>query len=58
VFTALHPSANQRHGEILARIESGDGDGAQRAMAEHIEMTREALREMARPSRGGPGRGR
>jgi DNA-binding FadR family transcriptional regulator len=67
VFTALHPDANRGHEEIYATIESGDADGAQRAMTEHIELTRQALREMARPSRpsgsgggraSGPGRGR
>jgi DNA-binding GntR family transcriptional regulator len=53
VFTALHPDANRGHEEIYAAIESSDADAAHRAMTEHIELTREALREMARPSRGG-----
>jgi DNA-binding FadR family transcriptional regulator len=58
VFTALHPDANRGHEEIYAAIASGDPDAAQRAMTEHIELTREALRQMARPSGGGSARGR
>jgi DNA-binding FadR family transcriptional regulator len=57
VFTALHPDANRGHAEIYAAIESGDGPAADRAITEHIELTRAALREMARPS-GAGGRGR
>lgn len=49
VFTALHPDANRGHEEIFAAIENGDPDAARRAMTEHIELTRQALREMARP---------
>ena len=55
VFTALHPDADRGHDEIYAAIERRDGPAAQRAMTEHIELTREALREMARPSGGGTG---
>lgn len=53
VFSALHPDANQGHEEIFAAIAIGDGAGAHRAMTDHIELTRQALRDMARPSRGG-----
>jgi GntR family transcriptional regulator, transcriptional repressor for pyruvate dehydrogenase complex len=51
VFTQLHPSANELHAEILAAIEGQDGEAAERAMAQHIGMTRDALRDMARPAR-------
>ena len=51
VFTALHPDANRGHEEILTAVETGNGQAAQDAMAEHIELTWQALREMARPSR-------
>jgi len=53
VFTQLHPSANELHAEILRAIEGQDADAAERAMAEHIRMTRDALREIAHPPRGG-----
>jgi DNA-binding FadR family transcriptional regulator len=56
VFTALHPNANQGHEEIYAAIEHGDGEGAHLAMTEHVDLTRQALREMARPARGGNAR--
>jgi GntR family transcriptional regulator, transcriptional repressor for pyruvate dehydrogenase complex len=52
VFTQLHPSANELHADILAAIEAQDGEAAERAMAAHICMTRDALREMARPASG------
>lgn len=52
VFTQLHPSANELHAEILGAIEIQDGEAAGRAMAEHIERTRDALREIAHPVRG------
>ncbi len=55
VFAALHPDANRGHEEICAAIETGDGDVAHRAMTEHIELTRDALRAMARPPRSGSG---
>jgi GntR family transcriptional regulator, transcriptional repressor for pyruvate dehydrogenase complex len=51
VFTALHPTANLHHEEIFAAIEAEDGDAAARSMGAHIELTRGALREMARPTR-------
>ena len=51
VFTALHPDANRGHEEIFAAVETGNGKAAHDAMAEHIELTWHALREMARPSR-------
>ncbi len=53
VFTALHPTANQLHADILAAIEARDGDGAAAAMAAHIEQTRTALRTMAGSPRAG-----
>lgn len=53
VFTQLHPSANELHAEILGAIEGQDAETAERAMAEHIRMTRDALREIAHPGRGG-----
>jgi len=49
VFPTLHPRANDYHAEILAAIEVQDGLGAERAMTAHIETTRAALRELARP---------
>jgi DNA-binding FadR family transcriptional regulator len=58
VFTALHPDANRGHEEIYAAIESGAADVAQRTMTEHIELTRDALRDMAHPSSGGGAGGR
>jgi DNA-binding FadR family transcriptional regulator len=58
VFTALHPDANRGHEEIFAAIEAGNGEVAHDAMAEHIGLTWQALREMARPSRRGSGRSR
>jgi DNA-binding GntR family transcriptional regulator len=51
VFTALHPDANRGHEEIFTAVETGNGKAAQDAMAEHVELTWQALREMARPSR-------
>jgi GntR family transcriptional regulator, transcriptional repressor for pyruvate dehydrogenase complex len=51
VFTTLHPDANRGHEEIFAGIEAGDGEAAQAAMAEHVELTWQALRDMARPPR-------
>lgn len=53
VFTALHPDANRGHEEIYAAIAAGDPDEARQAMVGHIEYTRQALRDMARPSRAG-----
>jgi DNA-binding FadR family transcriptional regulator len=50
VFTALHPDANRGHEEIFAAVQAGDAEGARRAMTEHVELTRQALRDMARPS--------
>ncbi len=58
VFTELHPDANRGHEEIFAAIETGDGNAAREAMSEHIGLTWQALREMARPSRRGGGRSR
>ncbi len=58
VFTALHPDANRGHEEIFAAIETGDGRAAQGAMTEHIDLTWQALRNMARPSRRAGGRSR
>lgn len=52
IFTALHPDAHRGHEEIFAAIVAGDPVEARRAMTEHIELTRQALREMARPLRG------
>lgn len=51
VFSALHPSANEYHAEILAAIEGRDAEAARRAMTAHIEGTRVALGELARPPR-------
>jgi GntR family transcriptional regulator, transcriptional repressor for pyruvate dehydrogenase complex len=51
VFPALHPSANEYHAEILAAIEGRDSDAARVAMDAHIERTRAALVELARPPR-------
>lgn len=47
VFTQLHPSANKLHAEIHDAIEAQDAEAAERAMGEHIRMTRDALRDMA-----------
>jgi GntR family transcriptional regulator, transcriptional repressor for pyruvate dehydrogenase complex len=51
VFRVLHPRANDYHPEILAAIEVQDGAGAEQAMTAHIETTRAALLELARPPR-------
>lgn len=53
VFTALHPTANQLHADILAAIEARDGDSAHAAMSAHIEKTRDDLRAMAGSARAG-----
>jgi GntR family transcriptional regulator, transcriptional repressor for pyruvate dehydrogenase complex len=52
VFTALHPHANSGHEEIYEAIKLGDAEAARQAMTDHIELTRQALRDMARPPRG------
>ena len=51
VFATLHPRANDYHAEILAAIEAHDGPAAEQAMTAHIETTRTALFELARPPR-------
>jgi DNA-binding FadR family transcriptional regulator len=52
VFSALHPDANRGHEEIYEAITSADAEAARQAMTEHIELTRQALREMAHPPGG------
>lgn len=37
--------ALQAHAGILARIEAGDGDGAEQAMREHLADSREVWRQ-------------
>jgi DNA-binding FadR family transcriptional regulator len=54
VFSALHPDANRGHDEIFAAVEAGDADAARSAMTEHVVLTRQALREMARPTGRAP----
>jgi DNA-binding FadR family transcriptional regulator len=56
VFIELHPDANRGHEDIFAAIEAGAATAAQTAMRQHIELTWQALREMARPSRRRGGR--
>jgi DNA-binding FadR family transcriptional regulator len=57
VFPALHPSANEYHAEILTAVEARDPEAARAAMKAHIERTRAALVELARPPRAtGPSR--
>jgi DNA-binding FadR family transcriptional regulator len=58
VFTALHPNANSGHEEIFDAIKLADAEAARRAMTDHIELTRQALRDMARPPGGAARRAR
>ncbi len=45
-FGRLHKLANFQHGEIVACIREGDAEGAAAAMRQHVESTREQLREV------------
>ena len=47
VFTKLHPTANQHHGEIFEAIAAREPVAAEAAMVAHIEGTRQALRDFA-----------
>ncbi|MBS1870044.1 MAG: FadR family transcriptional regulator [Actinobacteria bacterium] len=51
VFVGLHPDANALHEEILAAIVAQRPDEAERAMAEHIGLTRQALLQLAGQTR-------
>lgn len=49
VFPTLHPHAHEYHEEIFVAIDKADRIAAEQAMTAHIETTRAALRELARP---------
>jgi GntR family transcriptional repressor for pyruvate dehydrogenase complex len=53
IFTRLHPSANTLHDEIVQGIQRRDPDAAEKAMIQHIEGTRAALRDFARGASAG-----
>jgi DNA-binding FadR family transcriptional regulator len=47
IFLALHPTANELHGELVQAIEEREAGAAEATMREHIALTRDAMYELA-----------
>jgi DNA-binding FadR family transcriptional regulator len=48
VFTKLHPHMNENHAELVQAIEGQDAATAEKVMAQHINVTREAVHRYIR----------